>query len=151
MIGESFKKPLLAIIFIFIGSQGLLNAKPYALVENNLYFFAFQQADTTNQDSTKSEQYTPTRRPTYQQKDRFGDPFSNNTSTSPLLLKDPSSLNLDVEIDTGMNYTIYEKIGDLNYRPTSSMTFEEFKQYQERQQLKEYWFSLGWLFRCQGA
>ncbi|ELR69727.1 hypothetical protein C900_04704 [Fulvivirga imtechensis AK7] len=38
-----------------------------------------------------------------------------------------------------MNYTIYEKIGDINYRPTSSMTFEEFKRYQERQQLKDYW------------
>ncbi|HEY0654317.1 MAG TPA: cell surface protein SprA [Chryseosolibacter sp.] len=38
-----------------------------------------------------------------------------------------------------MNYTIYEKIGDLNYRPTSSMSFEEFKQYQDRQILKDYW------------
>ncbi|MEM8566687.1 MAG: cell surface protein SprA, partial [Bacteroidota bacterium] len=38
-----------------------------------------------------------------------------------------------------MNYTIYEKIGDLNYRPTSSMSFEQFKQYQERQMLKDYW------------
>lgn len=139
MIGESFKKLLLAILFIFIGSQGLLHAKPYDRVENKLKFFLFQQSDTTKKDTTQNLQYTPSRRPTYQPKDRFGDPFSNNTSTSPLLLKDPSSLNLDVEIDTGMNYTIYEKIGDLNYRPTSSMTFEEFKQYQERQQLKEYW------------
>ncbi len=50
-------------------------------------------------------------------------------------------MKLDVEIDTAMNYTIYEKIGDLNYRPTSSMTFEEFKQYQDRQILKSYWQS----------
>ncbi len=48
-------------------------------------------------------------------------------------------MKLDVEIDTALNYTIYEKIGDLNYRPTSSMTFEEFKQYQDRQILKNYW------------
>ncbi len=48
-------------------------------------------------------------------------------------------MKLDVEIDTALNYTIYEKIGDLNYRPTSSMSFAEFKQYQDRQQLKSYW------------
>ena len=83
--------------------------------------------------------YQPSKKPTFTPKDRFGDPFSNTSSHSPLLLQDPASLKLDVEIDTGMNYTIYEKIGDLNYRPTSSMSFEEFKQYQEREQLKEYW------------
>ncbi len=41
-------------------------------------------------------------------------------------------MKLDVEIDTAMNYTIYEKIGDLNYRPTSSMSFEEFQRHQDR-------------------
>lgn len=96
-------------------------------------------SDSLKKDSTQNEPYKPSRQPTYKPKDRFGDPFSSQTSPSPLLLEDPASLQLDVEIDTGMNYTIYEKIGDLNYRPTSSMTFEEFKQYQERQQLKDYW------------
>src|SRR5690606_11651051 len=48
---------------------------------------------------------------------------------------------LDVDIDTSGNYTIYEKIGDLNYRPASTMTFEEFKQYQDRQILRNYWQS----------
>ena len=110
----------------------------------DLEYALFQEQDTTRQDSVKQDSvknqpYAPTRKPTYQAKDRFGDPFSNTTSPSPLLLEDPASLKLDVEIDTSMNYTIYEKIGDINYRPTSSMTFEEFKQYQERQQLKEYW------------
>ncbi len=44
-----------------------------------------------------------------------------------------------MEIDTALNYTIFEKIGDFNYRPTTFMTFEEFKQYQDQQILKEYW------------
>ena len=48
-------------------------------------------------------------------------------------------MKVDVEIDTSGNYTIYEKIGELNYRPTSSMSLEEFKQYQDRQILKNYW------------
>ena len=73
--------------------------------------------------------------------DRYGDPFSNTPTESPLFLKDPNKLKLDVDIDTALNYTIYEKIGDLNYRPTSSMSFEEFKQYQDRQILKDYWKS----------
>ena len=38
-----------------------------------------------------------------------------------------------------MNYTIYEKIGDINYRPTSTMTFEEFNEYQNQKLIKDYW------------
>lgn len=90
-----------------------------------------QQRDTS--------QYRPSRRPTFRTRDRYGDPFSNTTNESPLFLKDPNKLKLDVEIDTALNYTIYEKIGDLNYRPTTSMSFDEFKQYQDRQILKDYW------------
>ena len=92
-----------------------------------------QQRDTSR--------YQPSRRPTFRVRDRYGDPFSNSTTESPLFLKDPNKLKLDVEIDTALNYTIYEKIGDLNYRPTTSMSFEEFKQYQDRQILKGYWQS----------
>ncbi|MDH5379803.1 MAG: cell surface protein SprA, partial [Cyclobacteriaceae bacterium] len=96
------------------------------------------QTDTVKKDSIP-QIYVPSILPTFQPKDRFGDPFSNTLSKSPLLLTNPNSLTLDVDIDTGMNYTIYEKIGDLNYRPASSMTFEEFKRYQEREILKNYW------------
>jgi len=91
------------------------------------------------EDSLANAPYNPSVKPTYKPKDRFGDPFSNNISPSPLLLQDPASYKLDVEIDTGMNYTIYEKIGDLNYRPVTSMSFEEFDQYSESKALKEYW------------
>ena len=91
------------------------------------------------QDSLANSPYSPSAIPNFRPKDRFGDPFSNSTSESPLLLKDPSTLKLDVEIDTGMNYTVYEKIGDLNYRPTTAMSFEEFNRYQSRDVLKDYW------------
>ncbi|HEY8937051.1 MAG TPA: cell surface protein SprA, partial [Cyclobacteriaceae bacterium] len=94
----------------------------------------------TTQDTTRNKgPYKSTRRPTYRQNDRYGDPFSNSTGASPLFLKDPSKMKLDVDIDTSMNYTIYEKIGNLNYRPMSTMSFQEFKQQQEQQQLKQYW------------
>ncbi|MFZ6000891.1 MAG: cell surface protein SprA, partial [Bacteroidota bacterium] len=71
--------------------------------------------------------------------DRYGDPFSNYSTSSPLFLKDPKNLKLDVEIDTGMNYTIYEKMGNTFYRPLNSMSFSEFRQQQQRSMMKEYW------------
>lgn len=100
-----------------------------------------QRTDTARvtPSDTIPEPYQPSRRPTVVPIDRYGDPFSNTTSESPFFLKDPNLLKLDVEIDTGFNYTIYEKIGDLNYRPTTSMSFDEFKKYQDRQILKNYW------------
>jgi cell surface protein SprA len=98
-----------------------------------------QDSLQVKQDTTITGPYKPTKRPTFRPTDRYGDPFSNTTSQSPLFLKDPNKLKLDVEIDTALNYTIYEKIGNLNYRPTTTMTFDEFKQYQDRQQLKRYW------------
>lgn len=104
---------------------------------------AFAQRDSTRvkQDTARVGPYQPSRRPTYRPNDRYGDPFSNTTTQSPLFLKDPNKLKLDVEIDTALNYTVYEKIGNLNYRPTTTMTFNEFKQYQDRQLLKSYWQS----------
>lgn len=80
-------------------------------------------------------------RPSFRPSDRYGDPFSNYTTFSPLFLKNPKSIALDVAIDTGMNYSIYERIGTLNFRPISSMSFQEFNQQQERQLLKGYWQS----------
>ncbi|MFY0626062.1 MAG: cell surface protein SprA [Reichenbachiella sp.] len=47
-------------------------------------------------------------------------------------------MTLDLEIDTGMNYTIYERIGALNYRPRTTMTFDQFIKFQEERAHKEY-------------
>jgi cell surface protein SprA len=108
-------------------------------IEYGYYIQQTNPVDSAKADSLKNAVYTPTKQPTFIQKDRFGDPFSNFLSNSPLLLRDPASLKLDLEIDTGMNYTIYEKIGDVNYRPTSTMTFGEFNRYQDREIIKSYW------------
>jgi len=93
------------------------------------------------QDSLRNLPYSPSRRPTFQPRDRFGDPFSNFTSPSPLQLSDPASLKLDVEMDSSNDYTVYEKIGDINYRPTTTITFDEFNHYQTSKLLKDYWKS----------
>lgn len=113
----------------------------------NQEFQEINLSDTTKQDTLRKDTvkkdttlpYTPSRRSTYEPKDRFGDPFSNQTSPSPLLLQDPSGHTMEFEIDTAMDYTIQEKIGDTQYRPTTSMSFEEYSKLQERQMLKNYW------------
>lgn len=140
MTFRRFNYSLWAFIAVCVGCIGLaftVSPRSQRLTDVDLSSF-YPLPDTTEAD-TVDKPYEPSRKPIFEPKDRLGDPFSNNLSKSPLLLKDPASLKLDVAIDTGLNYTIYEKIGDLNYRPTSSMSFEEFKQYQERQMLKDYW------------
>ena len=107
----------------------------YSLAKSALFI---QQADTVKTDSIPTP-YSPSKQPTFVPKDRFGDPFSHRLSKSPLILGDPSNFILDLEIDTAMNYTIFEKIGDINYRPTTTMSFEEFKRVREREMLKNYW------------
>ncbi|MGB4972732.1 MAG: cell surface protein SprA, partial [Cyclobacteriaceae bacterium] len=106
------------------------------------YVYA-QEADTTGiveVDTIPKRPINPYR-PSFRPSDRYGDPFSNRTTNSPLFLNDPKSFNLDVEIDTGMNYTIYEKIGNVNFRPASSMSFDEFNAQQTREIKKDYWQS----------
>jgi len=131
---------LVLFVAFVVGNQhvyGGINEKKLLWFQVNA-----QQQDTVRQDSVKKDSirnYKPTKRPTYQAQDRYGDPFSSNLSRSPLLLEDPAALSLDVEIDTGLNYTIYETIGDINFRPTSSMSFEEFSKYQEERLLNDYW------------
>ncbi|MFZ5971057.1 MAG: cell surface protein SprA [Bacteroidota bacterium] len=95
-----------------------------------------QQADSTRTDSVR---YRSPYRPTFRPTDRFGDPFSSTPSSSPFFLKDPKNITLDVEIDTSMNYTIYEKVGGTFYRPLNSISFSEFSQQQNRQMMKSYW------------
>ena len=101
--------------------------------------FIFQQ-DTARQDTAKVEEYTPTRAPTYRPSYRFGDPFSNRVSQSPLLLKDPSQLDFRVDFDTGgVNYSVYERLNSVNFRPATSMSFREFDKYTDEQVNRQYW------------
>ena len=129
------------MVLAFFGSDAKPSGSPFSLSQTILN-------DSTENDSLAADSlradsvdkpYEPSRMPTFQPKDRYGDPFVYEPSPSPLVLKDPVSLQMDVEIDTSNDYTIYEKMGDVNYRPTSTMTFEEFQQIQEEKMIKEYW------------
>ena len=92
-------------------------------------------------DSTDVPKKKKTKRSTYQEKDRYGDSYSDDQSNSPLLLKDPAVIKKDVEIgdDTAGSYHVTEKIGDQDFRPPSEMTFDEFQKYKQQQSSQNYW------------
>ncbi|HLT71351.1 MAG TPA: cell surface protein SprA, partial [Cyclobacteriaceae bacterium] len=107
-----------------------------------LSFVASAQVQDTTQvgpDSVITQPYLPSTRPTFTPADRYGDPFASPMYETPLFLMNPNMLELELEIDTSLNYSIRERMGGVDYRPPSTMSFEEFKEYQDRQMLKEYW------------
>lgn len=73
-------------------------------------------------------------------KDRQGTSLEEPPSKSPMKLSTPSNVKTEVEMDSSMNYTVTETIGDsLDYRPPSEMTFQEFAEYQRKKMIEEYW------------
>lgn len=75
--------------------------------------------------------------------DRQGDPISNPPSKSPLEYEPPSNVKKDVEPSDDLGtYTVTEKVGDLDYRAPSEMTFEEFAEYQKKKRMQQQWKDL---------
>ncbi|MFD2248487.1 cell surface protein SprA [Pontibacter ruber] len=112
------------------------NGFKYAILQNLLL------QDTVKTDSTKLQKYLPSRRPTFTPRDRRGSPFSTRPNSSPLLLGQPGNVEMKMELDDSLQqYNITETIGDLNYRMPSSMTLQEYSEWQQRQAIREYWRS----------
>lgn len=67
-------------------------------------------------------------------------PFSTTGNQSPLLLRPPSNVEQNIEYDpeTG-RYVFSEKVGELNYRPPSSMSLDEYKRYDAQKSRQDYW------------
>ena len=98
-----------------------------------------QETDSVSSNGTSDSTYIPTRSPSYAPQYRFGDPFSDRQSGSPLLLNDPSTIDFDIKYDSGFEYSIYERMGDFNFRPATTMSFQEYDAYHDRQIVREYW------------
>lgn len=102
-----------------------------------------QEQDTVQSDTVGP--YEPSKKPTFQPSYRYGDPFSFRSSRSPLFLRDPSQLDMQVQFnpdttaeDAGVTYSVYENIGSLDFRPASFMSFQEFNRYNNSQLNREY-------------
>ena len=104
--------------------------------------FAFSgraQGFLDDEDSTKTKAYKPGVKPNFKIGDRLGDKFSNPPTRSPLFLEDPDNIKTKVEIDSlSKTYTIYEKVGNLDYRPVTTMSFEQYEKYMEAKLQKGY-------------
>ncbi|KAA3437169.1 cell surface protein SprA [Rufibacter hautae] len=101
---------------------------------------ALSDVEEEPQDTTKNQGYIPSRRPKIIFEDRRGDPFSNRTTLSPLILPLPKNVELQVEPDDSLKrYEITEQIGGYDYRNPSTMTFEEYSRYQQQKAIKDYW------------
>ncbi len=127
-------------ILLLIGSCGLPSLASNS-VSNLDFHFVFQQ-DTIPQDTAQTDSikpYVPSFFSPFNPVYRFGDPFANRTSKSAFSLPDPSNLELEISYDSGFQYTVYEKIGNLNFRPVTTMSFREFDQYNNSQLTEGYW------------
>jgi cell surface protein SprA len=69
--------------------------------------------------------------------------FITDPNTNPIDLKDPAGLQQTVEYDPATNtYIVREKLGDMDFRPPTYLTFEEYFEYQSRQQRNKYFNQL---------
>jgi cell surface protein SprA len=69
--------------------------------------------------------------------------FITDPTNNPIDLKDPAAIEQTVEYDpeTG-RYIIRERIGNIDYRPPTILTFEEYFKYREEQDKKRYFNQL---------
>ena len=91
-------------------------------------------------DSSKKNKQASPSAPAYNPQDRYGDEYSNPSSPTPFILGKPSNVQTQVDLDTSMeNYTIQEKVGGMEYRPATTMSFQEYTNYRNQQMMKNYW------------
>ncbi|MEM9259281.1 MAG: cell surface protein SprA, partial [Bacteroidota bacterium] len=70
--------------------------------------------------------------------------FITDPNRNTIDLKDPAVIQKTVEYDPETNrYIIREKMGDIDFRPPTYLTFEEYFQYRQEQEQQDYFESLG--------
>ncbi|MDI1355241.1 MAG: cell surface protein SprA [bacterium] len=75
--------------------------------------------------------------------------FKDNDGKTPLLdpksklyLENPENIKTEVKYDAKSgNYDVTQKMGTLDYRPETYMNLKEYKDYQFKKQMREYWRS----------
>jgi cell surface protein SprA len=100
------------------------------------FVYPFINVELFLQDTSRTDT-TPDLKYPFQ--DESGNPFLPGYK-SALYLNPPSNIKREVIYDekTG-KYTVYEKIGTLDYRPPVTMSLEEFKKWKFDQEMRSYW------------
>ncbi|MDW3650972.1 MAG: cell surface protein SprA [Bacteroidia bacterium] len=68
---------------------------------------------------------------------RVGDPTRQDRVT-PLYLKNPRNFQQTFELNEEGGYNIYEKIGKINFRPPSTISFEDYLEYRRKKGVTDY-------------
>jgi cell surface protein SprA len=73
-------------------------------------------------------------------KDHDENPAVQTETTSPLFLKDPSNIKDEVEYIPEFNeYVVSKRMGNIDYRIPNTMSMEEYKKYQFKKSMHDYW------------
>ncbi len=94
---------------------------------------AYQPNDSISKDTSELQ---------YPFKDDDGNPFTESGPHSPLYLDKPSNISSSVNYDPVTNqYILTEKIGEMNFRRPTVMSFKEFHDYETQLSMRNYWVS----------
>ena len=96
-----------------------------------------QKSDSTINSDTLP--YKSTTYPNYNPSYRYGDVFSQPPSKSTINLTDPTSLDLKVEFDSSIHFTITEQLEDIDFRPPVNLSFTEYDASHTQKLIKNYW------------
>ena len=78
-------------------------------------------------------------------------PLDDNQFYSPFHLNTPSSLHTDIHYDTATNSFLFQNmIGNTPFGPSSSMSIDEYLDYDLNQSIKEYWRDKGASYTSHG-
>ncbi|MBN1414554.1 MAG: cell surface protein SprA [Bacteroidales bacterium] len=108
--------------------------RPYIiLVIGMLSFFPglSVQAQVADNDSIQLQ---------YPFSDEIRYPFSQSGINSPLILGNPSNIESKIMYDPETNQYIFsETIGRMNYRPPVSMSLDEYREYENKTSMSDFW------------
>ncbi|MBC7389161.1 MAG: cell surface protein SprA, partial [Opitutaceae bacterium] len=128
-------------IVTVLATSGILVAGLISYAEKLEVLHLFQPPVSPPADTTKpSPRYKPSKRPTYKPDARYGDPYTNKDSKSPMELKTPDNIKTTTDLDsTQESFQIQEKAGDVDYRPPTELKFKDYAEYRNKQMSKTYW------------
>jgi len=147
-------KYTIALCFVVL-CNALYNEYPLFAFNSELQniFSVDQQRDTSNTPQKSNRRILNRKSPFFKdntnaKNDSLRYPFNDENDNqeygahkeSPLFLKDPSNIESSIQYDseTG-NYILVKKIGEMNYRRPISMTAEEYRAFNAKNSIRDYW------------
>jgi cell surface protein SprA len=128
------KKAITIQFFTIRGRKSLPGLILYLLFSHLSVFNLFSQNFSASRDTiTPSDELRfPIKENNY--------PFSNSGQSSPLLLRQPSNIKQEIVYDpVTKRYEFSEKVGQLDYRPPSSMSMNDYGKYETKRSETDYW------------